>query len=205
VELNAFKPDHRYHGTTEQGLGIVDVLVGKATLADVIVPGNTLFPDRIPVGDTQGSRHLSTGKNFLTILDELHKHYDILLLDTPPILLSADAELLTGIADAAFLVIGAEAVSTGEVRRAARLLERLAPSVVGFIVNRVQVFGAGGYFADLLKEYETGEKLEPTGLLARWFRPAQRKRATRVHTAQWEPVRDGAHGAGDDRRDEQYL
>lgn len=205
VELNAFKSDSRYQGVSESSLGIAEVLAGKASLAEVIIPGNALFPDRIPIGGSRGSRHLSTGKDFLAILDELQKHYDILLLDTPPILLSADAELLTGIADAAFLVIGAEAVSIGEVRRAARLLERLAPPVVGFIVNRVQVFGAGGYFADLLKEYETGEKLEQTGLLARWLRPTQRKHAAPVRASQWEPVRDGTHGAGDNRRDEQYL
>jgi Mrp family chromosome partitioning ATPase/uncharacterized protein involved in exopolysaccharide biosynthesis len=205
LELNAFKPDLRYQGVAEQSVGIVDVLAGKCSLAEVIVPGNALFPDRIPSGDTRGNRHISTGKDFLALLEELQQHYDILLLDTPPILLSADAELFTGVADAAFLVVGAEAVSTGEVRRATRLLERLAPPVVGFIVNRVQVFGAGGYFADLLKEYETGEKLEPTGLLTRWLRPTQRKHAAPVRAAQWEPVRNGTHGASDDRRDEQHL
>ncbi len=205
VELNAFKPDARYKGGVGKTLGVVGVLAGEGSVADAIVPSDASLPDRLPIGDITEGRHLSTGSHFLSLLQTLSERYDLLLFDTPPILLSADAELFTGIADATFLVIGAESVSVGEVRRAAKLLERLAPSVVGFIVNRVRIFGAGGYFADLLKEYETGERQEPSGLLARWLWTDKRKNAPAVRATQWKPVRDGTDGARDARRDEQYL
>lgn len=205
IELNAFKPDSRYRGKEGKTLGISDVLAGQAQLSDIIAPGDEILPDRLPLGDTHGKRHLSIGSGFLTLLQQLNERYDVLLFDTPPILLSADAELLTGVADATFLVIGAELVSTGEVKRATRLLERLAPPVVGFIVNRVRVFGAGGYFVDLLKEYETGEKQAPSGLLAHWLWPGQRQNTPAVHPAQWESVRNGTNGARDHRRDEHYV
>jgi len=54
----------------------------------------------------------------------------------------------------------------GELKRAAHLLERLDPPVVGAILNRVKVFRGGGYFTELLKEYETRAKLRP-GLIQR--------------------------------------
>ena len=206
VELNAFKPDHRYDGVTGKRLGVVDLLIGKTSVNEAIAPGDALLPDRISIGDVTEGRHLSLGSHFLGLLRELSERYDVLLLDTPPILLSADAELFTGIADAAFLVIETKMFAVaGEVRRAAKLLERLAPPVVGFIVNRVRIFGAGGYFADLLKEYETGEKQDPSGLLTRWLWTDKRKHAAAVRPTQWKPVRDGADGVGDDQRDEQSL
>ena len=58
------------------------------------------------------------------------------------------------------LVIEAGIVAPGELKRAAHLLERLNPPVLGAVMNRVKVFRGGGYFADLLKEYETGAKLQ---------------------------------------------
>ena len=54
------------------------------------------------------------------------------------------AELLIGVAGAALLVVSAERVTKGEVRRAARALERLSPPVVGVVLNRVRVYDGGG-------------------------------------------------------------
>jgi Mrp family chromosome partitioning ATPase len=205
VELNAFKPDARYKRSPDTGVGIVDVLAGTCTVVEAIVPGDARLPDRLPIGEIGEGRHLSIGSSFFDLLHELGECYDVLLLDTPPILLSADAELFSGLADAALLVIGAESVSVGEVRRATKLLERLAPPVVGFLVNRVRVFSAGGYFSDLLKEYETGERQDSAGFLAHWLWGDANKAPTVVRTTQWQSVRHGTDGARDARRDEQYL
>ena len=92
----------------------------------------------------------------------------MILIDTPPLLLSANAELLGEVAGGVLLVIEAGIVVPGELKRAASLLQRLDPPVVGSVLNRVKVFKGGGYFADLLKEYETGAKLRP-GLIQRLF------------------------------------
>jgi len=56
-------------------------------------------------------------------------------------------------------VVEAEKVFPGELRRAAQLLERLNPPVVGSILNRVKIYQGGGYFSKLVKEYEKREKL----------------------------------------------
>jgi succinoglycan biosynthesis transport protein ExoP len=85
-------------------------------------------------------------------------------------LFSADAELLIGTAGAALLVISAERVTKGEVRRAARVLERLAPPVVGVVLNRVRVYDRGEYYAEMLREYETLERAAAGGFLARLLR-----------------------------------
>jgi len=161
VELNAFQPDHRYSNS----IGFSEGLTSLFTPEDVdtispellIIPGNNELPDRLPVGETS-TRHLITHGKLPLILDKLNQHYDLVLLDTPPILLSSDAELLGEIASGVLLVIEAGNTTPGELKRAAKLLERLNPPVLGAVLNRVKVFRGGGYFAEILKEYKNVSK-----------------------------------------------
>ena len=103
------------------------------------------------------------------VLLDLYAHYDVVLVDGPPILLSADAEILVRITDATLLVVEAEGVNRGEVQRAVHTLERLSASSVGAILNRVQVYDGGGYFSNLLKEYQTGKKRVESKWRAPWL------------------------------------
>jgi polysaccharide biosynthesis transport protein len=169
VELNAFQPDPRYGGTTSQGLTSLLNQENEGLISPemLIVPATGDLPDRLPVGQTS-KRHLATHGKLRTVLKRLNAHYDLILMDTPPLLLSADAELLGEIAGGVLLVIEAGVVMPGELKRSAQLLERLNPPVVGSVLNRVEVFRGGGYFAKLLEEYETGAKLKK-GLLQRFF------------------------------------
>lgn len=161
VELNAFQPDDRYSNS----IGFSEGLTSLFTPDDVetispellIVPGNNELPDRLPVGETS-TRHLMTHGKLPKILNKLNEHYDVILLDAPPILLSSDAELLGEIASGVLLVIEAGNTTPGELKRAAKLLERLNPPVVGAVLNRVKVFRGGGYFAEILKEYRNVSK-----------------------------------------------
>lgn len=161
VELNAFQPDIRYTNS----IGFSEGLTSLFTPEDVeaispellIIPGNNELPDRLPVGETS-TRHLITHGKLPLILNKLNQHYDLILLDTPPILLSSDAELLGEIASGVLLVIEANKTTPGELKRAAKLLERLNPPVVGAVLNKVKVFRGGGYFAEILKEYKNVSK-----------------------------------------------
>ena len=49
---------------------------------------------------------------------ELKKQFDIILIDGPPLLLSADAELLTQGTPGSLLVISTDSVSNGQIDRA---------------------------------------------------------------------------------------
>jgi Mrp family chromosome partitioning ATPase/capsular polysaccharide biosynthesis protein len=171
LELNAFKPDSRYSDGMTSAEGLSSFLIPddfQPTSPELLIRTATSeLPDRLPVGMTS-KRHLITHGKLRAILKQLNEHYDLILMDTPPLLLSADAELLGEIAGGVLLVIEASSTMPGELKRAAQLLERLNPPVVGTILNRVKIFKGGGYFAKLLKEYETGTKLQP-GFLKRLF------------------------------------
>jgi Mrp family chromosome partitioning ATPase/uncharacterized protein involved in exopolysaccharide biosynthesis len=162
LEMNAFKNDNRYTEGTTSSQGLTTLLNSDNSLAPelLIVPATDKLPDRLPIGETQ-SRHLKTHGKLLNLLKQLKTQYDLIIIDTPPLLLSADAELLGKVAGGVLLVVEAEAITPGELKRAASLLQRLNPPVVGAVLNRVKVFRGGGYFGDLIEEYKTGIKKKP--------------------------------------------
>jgi succinoglycan biosynthesis transport protein ExoP len=84
--------------------------------------------------------------------------YEFILIDLPPVLLSADSELLIDALGQVFLVVEAQAVSKGEVARTKRLLEKLDPEAVGLFVNNIPVFDGGGYLKALIIETLTKER-----------------------------------------------
>jgi polysaccharide biosynthesis transport protein len=167
LELNAFKPDLRFKASHERGL--TEVLIADnlqmQQLLSLIVPATNTLPDRLPVG-TRHDDHLVTYGRLPLILNYLNQHYDLILIDSPPILLSADAELLGEVSGGVLLVIEANKVNPGELQRAAKLLERLDPPVVAAVINRVRPFKGGGYFNQLLKEYTSRAPVK-SGLLKR--------------------------------------
>ena len=163
VELNAFKPDPRFIGT--QSRGLTDIFVNEhftlGQLQSLIVPATATLPDRLPVGHQHGD-HLVTYGRLPEVLNHLNGFYDLILIDSPPILLSADAELLGEVSGGVLLVIEANKVNPGELKRAAHLLERLDPPVVAAVLNRVRPFKGGGYFSELLKEHASRAKVKPS-------------------------------------------
>src|SRR5207253_6617276 len=78
---------------------------------------------------------LLAGANMRRALDEAKEEADVVLLDAPPILASADAtELLTEVDRV--LVVSRAGKTTGELaERTSELLDRLGASVAGVVLN----------------------------------------------------------------------
>lgn len=70
------------------------------------------------------------------LVDEARETFDWILIDTPPIGLMADANLLSGIVDGALLVVRAESTPYDEVQRAVAMLGK--ERVLGVVLNRAR-------------------------------------------------------------------
>jgi Mrp family chromosome partitioning ATPase len=168
VEANPRRPDPRY-GSAGGGAdnGLQAVLSGGGDLAQCVVPATGDLPARVPVGTAPGTGRLQGLYQLSAQLEGLLQHYDLVVVDAAPILLSADTEFLVPRVHTAVLVVQARSVIRGEVRRAGQVLSRLDPPAAGAILNRVSLFQGGGYFTELAHEYTTGTRRPPT----RWSSP----------------------------------
>ncbi|HNT22726.1 MAG TPA: polysaccharide biosynthesis tyrosine autokinase [Anaerolineales bacterium] len=79
------------------------------------------------------------------LVDELKGQADIVLFDSPPTLVVADAAILGTCVDGVLLVNDAGRTRTNELRRAADELLRVRANVLGIILNRLNV-GRNGYY-----------------------------------------------------------
>jgi Mrp family chromosome partitioning ATPase len=75
-------------------------------------------------------------------------HFDMVLLDTPPLLVVADTAALAPLVDGVLIVVGAGATNRHAVEHALQQLESVGAHVVGAVLNdsRGEVQRYGGYY-----------------------------------------------------------
>ena len=69
------------------------------------------------------------------LLHDLSGHFDVIILDTPPVLVSADAALLAPLADGAILVVRAGQTDRASAERACQYLSAAGAHVLGAVLN----------------------------------------------------------------------
>jgi Mrp family chromosome partitioning ATPase/uncharacterized protein involved in exopolysaccharide biosynthesis len=201
VEANAFKPDARMRNGAVDDAGLAQCLAGQAEaalavvpesgklpapvirqairLANSVIPATGKLPARVWVGDTNGRRHIDQLDRIDELITRWRAQFRFVLVDIPPLLLSADAEILARNLQHLVLVVEAASITRGELHRAGRQIEKIAPAAVGVVVNRVNPFEGGGYLREMLVEYLTGRKAAEYFTQPGWFI------AIRGHLAMW--------------------
>ncbi|MCF8168663.1 MAG: hypothetical protein K9K38_20840 [Rhodoferax sp.] len=188
VDANSFSPNPGFDRTVP---GLTDYLATDAALDRIVqtyVHEGTALP---AVGfGTLGDGGIQRLDLLKQATQQWSEMYDFVLIELPPVLLSADAELLIDALGQVFMVVQAQSVSKGEITRAKRLLEKLDPEAVGLFVNNIPLFRGGGYMQEVMVETLTKERfsrfmslsqlqLELQMLRLRWAQWRNRKRAPR--------------------------
>jgi len=89
------------------------------------------------------------------MLDELKRDYDVVLIDAPPLLLSADTQFLGAIGDITLVVVETGAATRRELVQAADLLKRIGAPGVGVIMSQVRLRYAGRELKEDFKRFTT--------------------------------------------------
>lgn len=166
VEANGFRKDTRY---ASERPGLAECLRGDAAPAACVDAARGDLPARVAIGDLHGRNHLDRLDRINEVIEGWAEEFDFVLVDLPPLLVSADAEILARKLAHLIVVVEANETVAGELRRAGRLLEKLDPSAVGIIVNRVRPFVGGGYLRGTMLEYLSGRKLSEYFTVSSWM------------------------------------
>jgi succinoglycan biosynthesis transport protein ExoP len=91
---------------------------------------------------------LSSAARLRRLLGDLSKWFDVVILDTPPVLAVADAGILGAMVDGVLLVVRAGQTDRTAVLRAHQHLAQIGARVVGTVFNdpEGEVTGEGGYY-----------------------------------------------------------
>jgi succinoglycan biosynthesis transport protein ExoP len=139
---------HEYLGI-EGAVGLTTVLIGQAEIEDVIQPFDNGNLDVMPSGQIppNPSELLGSGAMDL-LLQKLAAYYDMVLLDSPPLLPVTDAAVVSNIAGGALVIVGADRVRGPQLHDALDSLQTAGVQVHGIVMNKVKRTQAAPYVYD---------------------------------------------------------
>lgn len=116
--------------------GLTSVLVGGEPIASAIrqtrVPGLNILPaGPLPPNPAE----LLGSAGMVALLDKLSESYDILILDTPPLLAASDAAIVSRIVDGAIVVVRAGRTERYALQTAVQQLSTVGARVLGTVLN----------------------------------------------------------------------
>lgn len=141
IDLDLRKPRaYKELGVIRQP-GISDLVSSKCTLEEAIIPTDIENVYVIPPGEIQRNPlPLLSSKAFSnTIADICQLKFNIILLDAPPLLSVPDAQILSKHVDGTLVVIKAAVTHAKMINRAVKELSRANATVLGAILNCVDV------------------------------------------------------------------
>lgn len=151
-------------------IGVSDLLRGKKQFEDVI----QVYPDVENLHIiTSGSlppnpAELVASNKMKTIIEALKKHYDMIVIDTPPAIVT-DAQILASIADGVIYVLRPGKTRLVAARTPLEEFERVSANMIGVVMNRIpknrgyyyggyEYYAPGAHFSE--KYYKEGNHQE---------------------------------------------
>jgi capsular exopolysaccharide synthesis family protein len=133
----------------EAAVGLSSLVLRTATLDDALQNwgrGLTILPCGRPLPPNPSE---VLGSNFMSqLLEELTTRFDVVVIDTPPILPVTDAVALATQVDGVMIVARHGAAARGPAAEARRRLEAVGANVIGYELNAVPARESSGYYAD---------------------------------------------------------
>jgi receptor protein-tyrosine kinase len=140
-------------------IGLTNALIGSVDLADVL--GDLALAEGERGGDAAGRlafvpsgplppnpSELLSSARMTNVLDRLAAQFEYVLIDSPPVLLVADALELARNVDGVVLVVRRNHASTDDAREIRALVDRLGIHLVGAVLSDVQPVGTYGVYGD---------------------------------------------------------
>ena len=129
--------------------GLSPVLAGRMAVDGAIHRTETDGLDVLPCGPTPPNpAELLNTEAFRTLIADLRERYEIVLIDTPPVLPVADSRIVAPSCDEVLLVLQMESSHRKGLQQATRALASVGAPLLGVIANVVQKGSRYGYYSD---------------------------------------------------------
>jgi protein-tyrosine kinase len=120
--------------------GLSNVIVGNSKLSEVLLPTGFDGVSFIPSGIVPPNpSELLGSQRMLAVMTELASYADYVVLDTPPVLLYADAVVLSPMADGVLYVVRSGPQDKAAQRRVHKQLQQAKARILGVVFNDAEV------------------------------------------------------------------
>jgi receptor protein-tyrosine kinase len=141
----------------DEGVGLTSVMIGELTLGEALqpvsdIPGlSVLGCGPVPPNPSE----LLSSPKFAEIFDELKENFDMVLVDSSPLLPVTDPVLLSRLTDTTLLIVAAGNTTKGQLRRGVEQLVHVGASHIGIVLNEVPRGGGDVYGYGYSYNYES--------------------------------------------------
>ncbi|MBT2323195.1 polysaccharide biosynthesis tyrosine autokinase [Variovorax paradoxus] len=130
---------HQYFGLQRHG-GLSELIAGSLTVQQTVhrqvVPNlDFLATGQLPPNPAE----LLVSESFKTALERLSEQYDLVVIDTPPVLVAADTSTVAAHAGTVLLVARADQSTMGELKESTRRLSMSGKAATGVLLNAMDV------------------------------------------------------------------
>jgi succinoglycan biosynthesis transport protein ExoP len=154
VDADLRRPTLHQHFAIPKIPGLSDVIVGKRQISEAIVMSRGKGLHVLPCGYIPPNPAELLGSRVMReIVAALKTRYDWVLIDTPPVLAMADTPVLCPHVDGVIVVVASEASSRPAVQRAIDQLASVGGTVIGAVLNKVDLKRNSYYYSQNYGEY----------------------------------------------------
>jgi capsular exopolysaccharide synthesis family protein len=161
VDADLRRPSVAEYLGLEGRAGLTSVLIGRADVEDVIQPWRDSGLDVLPSGQVPPNpSELLGSPAMVELVAKLEASYDVVLLDTPPLLPVTDATILTKLVGGALVVVGADRIHRAQLAESLETLETADARLHGLVLNKIARRDArpyvyeNGYYSSKIMEEE---------------------------------------------------
>jgi capsular exopolysaccharide synthesis family protein len=138
IECDLRRPKAAGRLELDAAVGVTSVLVGRVKLTDAVQIHEASGLEFIASGPIPPNpAELLQSQAMSELLDQARDSYDVVILDTPPLLPVTDAAILSVKADGAMLVVSHRTVTKEQVRHSIERLAQVDAYLVGIVLNKV--------------------------------------------------------------------
>lgn len=146
IDADLRRPSVAEYLGLEGRVGLTTVLIGKAKVEDVVQPYSESTLDILTAGQVPPNpSELLGSKAMKTLLTAAAESYDMVLIDSPPVLPVTDAAVLGRQVDGALVVAGMDRIHRPQLRETLESLETAGCSVLGLVINKIARREVGSY------------------------------------------------------------
>jgi succinoglycan biosynthesis transport protein ExoP len=146
VDADLRRPSLAGYVGIEGSVGLTTVLIGEANLDDVLQPWGDSSLRVLPSGQVPPNPSELLGSGAMAdVLDQLTERFDMVVLDSPPLLPVTDGAILGRMAGTTLVVVGADRLHRSQLSAALESLTTAGVSVAGLVLNKVAPQDFGPY------------------------------------------------------------
>jgi capsular exopolysaccharide synthesis family protein len=146
IDADLRRPSIAEYLGIEGQVGLTTVLIGRADVKDVVQPFGTSSLDLLPAGQVPPNPSELLGSAAMaSLLERLSAAYDMVLLDSPPLLPVTDAVVLSKMAGGAVVIVGADRIHRPQLQQSLDSLETAGAHLFGIVMNKIARREAAAY------------------------------------------------------------